>query len=177
MKYIFTIFAIAFGVLFSTSVMADSHSVLEGHDTEQPIDIVADRLEVNQDEQWAIFEGEVEAIQGDLKFTTESLKVYYETKSGKDDPSIARLDAEGHIRLESPTESAEGEFAVYDVKARTITIFGGVELRREDSVVTGERLEIDLETGLTKFDGSIFDASSRTAGRVSGRFSLPDTSR
>jgi len=177
MKYVSAFFAMALAVFFAMPAMAAGTSVLEGHDTEQPIDIVADSLEVNQDEQWAIFQGAVEAVQGDLKFMTNSLKVYYETKDGTDDPSIARLDAEGHIRLESPTESAFGEFAVYDVKARTITIFGGVELRREDSVVTGERLEIDLETGLTKFDGEPYDATTRRAGRVSGRFTLPDTSK
>lgn len=160
-----------FGFLLGLFPILAAGAGLEGHDTEQPIDIVADGLEVDQSKKLAVFKGAVEVTQGELKFMTETLRVYYETDPGKTtNPKIARLDATGRVRLESPGESAEGNWAVYDVKSRTVTLLGDVWLKREDSELKGERLEIDLATGVTKFDGQKLEQQ----GRVSGRFELPE---
>ncbi len=110
--------------------IADTDSLFNGHDTEQPIEIVADNFTIDQDAKIATFEGRVEAIQGNLIFTTETLRVFYETKEGKDEPSIVRLDAAGRFRMESPSEVAEGDWAIYDIKSKTITIAGHVTLRK-----------------------------------------------
>lgn len=157
--------------------IADTDSLFNGHDTEQPIEIVADNFTIDQDAKIATFEGRVEATQGNLIFTTETLRVFYETKKGKDEPSIVRLDAAGRFRMESPSEVAEGDWAIYDIKSKTITIAGNVTLRREQSVISGDRLEIDLGTGLSKFNGAPFDAETMQIGRVRGRFSLPDETK
>ena len=157
--------------------MAQDDSSLKGHDTEAPIDFVADRLEVNDEENYAVFIGSVEATQGDLKFMTESLRVFYDKATGGGDPTAVRLDAIGHIRLVSSTESAEGNWGIYDVKSRTITIGGDVVLRREDAEITAQRLEIDLVTGLTRFDGMPFDSADGDRSRVTGRFELPDETK
>ncbi len=167
MKTITTLF---FGLTLAVIGGSAFGKGLEGHDTEQPIDIVADGLEVNQDKKMAVFEGAVEVTQGELKFLTETLRVYYETDPNSKNPKIARLDATGRVRLESPDESAEGNWAVYDVKSRTVTIVGEVWLKRENSELKGERLEIDLVSGVTKFDGQPLE----NQGRVSGRFELPE---
>jgi len=167
------------GLVFTVAIApwALAESSWKGHDTEAPINFIADRLEVNADEHYAVFTGSVEATQGDLKFMTESLRVFYDEESGEGDPTAVRLDATGHIRLESPGESAEGSWAIYDVKSRTITIGGGVVLRRADSEITGQRLEIDLATGVTKFDGLPFDSATGERSRVTGRFAIPDDSK
>lgn len=162
---------------FGASSLALAETSLKGHDSGQPIDFVADRFEVNEQEHYAVFEGAVVATQGDLKFMTETLRVFYEDENGNDGLAAVRLDARGHIRLESPTESAEGNWGIYDIKSRTITIVGDVVLRRADTVITGQRLEIDLDTGLTKFDGLAFDQATGQPGRVTGRFYLPENSK
>lgn len=165
-------FALLVGLFLGFLSLPAFASGLEGHDTEQPIDIVADELKVDQDKKLAIFEGAVEVTQGDLKFLTETLRVYYET-GDSENPKIVRLDATGRVRLESPGESAEGNWAVYDVKSKTVTIVGDVWLKRENSEIKGERLEIDLVSGVTKFDGQALEED----GRVSGRFDLPDDTK
>ncbi|TDI61540.1 MAG: organic solvent tolerance protein OstA [Alphaproteobacteria bacterium] len=167
------VFALAAGPM----ALAEDESSLKGHDTEAPINFVADRLELNDEEHYAVFIGSVVATQGDLKFMTESLRVFYENEPGEENPTAVRLDAIGHIRLESPTESAEGNWGIYDVKSRTITIGGDVILRREGSVITAQRLEIDLITGLTKFDGLPFDSTTGERSRVTGSFDPPDDSK
>jgi len=158
----------------ATAAGARTDSLFNGHDTEQTIDIVADDFTVDKDAKIATFEGKVEATQGSLTFRTDTLRVFYETVEGKDDPSIARLDASGRVSFTSPSEVAEGDVAIYDVKSKTITIVGNVRLRRDQSEISGDRLEIDLDTGLSKFNGAPFDADSMQTGRVKGRFSVPD---
>lgn len=164
-------------VLIQGAHAVEGDSVFKNHDADLPIDIVADSLQLDQEKRLAVFEGKVEAVQGQLKFMTETLRVYYESEAGNKNLKIARLDATGHVRLESPVESAEGNWAVYDVKSRTITVVGDVILKREDSEFKGERLEINLDTGVTKFDGQTIEGTPEDDNRVKGRFALPDDSK
>jgi|GEM_PF-510333 len=156
---------------FVSSAVAQPSS-LEGHNTAIPIDIVADQLEVRQAESRAVFKGAVEASQGELQLFADMLTVFYKDNQAGGDPTIARIDASGRVRIVSPSESAEGDWGVYDVSARLLTLGGEVLMRRGDSELRGERLEIDLETGVTRFDGA--DVSGDSPGRVRGRFRVPE---
>lgn len=153
--------------------VAQEISALKDHDTDRPIDITADRLEVKQKENQAIFKGAVEAVQGDLKLTSAELIVYYETTDGATNPTISRLDATGGVALNSPSETAQGNWGVYDVERRLVTLGGAVMLSRGDTVITGERLELDLESGITKIDGAPANDGDDT-NRVKGTFTLPE---
>ena len=51
----------------------------QGYDTSLPIEITADSLEVRQEEQIAVFRGNVDAVQGDLNLRADELTVYYRT--------------------------------------------------------------------------------------------------
>ncbi len=143
-------------------------SALKNHDTSQPIDISADRMEVRQNENIALLIGKVQAIQGNMTFTAERVTVYYEVAEGASKPTIARLDATGQFKLVSPTEVAEGSWGVYDVKQRLVTMGGAVKLTRNENIITADRLVLDLETGVTNFDGR------QDNGRVQGRFAVPN---
>lgn len=149
-------------------------SALKSHDTTQAIDITADRLEVREKENIAVFTGSVEALQGDMQINADSVTVYYEKAADGSDPVISRLDITGHARLVSPSEKVESEWAVYDVEARLLTLGGSVVLLRGDSVLRGQRLELDLESGVTRFEGAAAPGASAPSGRVRGRFSVPD---
>lgn len=162
------------GVLASGGPAGAQVSALKDHDTAQAIDITADRLEVRDQENMAVFSGSVEAVQGDLNISADSITVYYEAASDGADPTILRLDMAGHARLVSPSENVTSEWAVYDVKARLLTLGGSVVLGSGDSVLRGERLELDLESGVTKFEGAPTTGEDEPSGRVRGRFSVPD---
>lgn len=150
------------------SVAQEAISALKNHDTSQPIDISADRMEVRQNENIALLIGKVKAIQGNMTFTAERVTVYYEVAEGATKPTIARLDATGQFKLVSPTEVAEGSWGVYDVKQRLVTMGGAVKLTRNENIITADRLVLDLETGVTNFDGR------QDNGRVQGRFAVPE---
>lgn len=150
---------------------AQGLSALKEHDINQPVEIEADRSELFGRDDAALFYGDVHVEQGELDLFSDRLHVFYSLPEGAADPEIHRLDATGNVRLQSPSESASSEWGVYDVTERLITLGGNVVMTRGDSRLEGERLEIDLETGVTKLDGKTTESQS---GRVRGRFVLPE---
>src|SRR3546814_14601379 len=66
---------------------------------------------------------------------------------------IDRLTASGGVLLRSPSETARGEYAIYDLNNRVITMLGGVTLTRGESRVNGARLVLSLDTGRAVLDG------------------------
>ncbi len=144
-------------------------------DTEQPIEITADSLEVLQEQQLAIFRGSVDAIQGDIRLRADKLTVHYrssEEKKAADEAEgtagdIRRLDAEGKVFVTSPTETAQGKKGVYDVQKRTIVLTGDVVLTRGENVLKGQKLTMNMDTGRSHIEGG---GSGKKGGRVRGLF-------
>jgi lipopolysaccharide export system protein LptA len=89
---------------------------------------------------------------------------------------IERLDASGGVFVRSASETARGDFAVYDLGRRLITVVGNVELTQGANQVRGGRLVIDLDSGRAVVDGRSTDGKG-TTGRVSGRFTVADTKK
>lgn len=126
------------------------------HDSDAPIEITADALEVSEAESRATFTGDVVAGQGALRLSAERLLVWYGGGGGGEEGpggDIDRLRAEGGVFLSSGEEAAEGEWAEYDVPAGTMTMGGGVILTQGDNAIQGERLTIDLNAGTGRMEG------------------------
>ena len=147
-------------------------SALKGHDTDAPVDVAADRIEVQDRADRAIFSGNVEVRQGNLHLSTARLTVAYASAGGIE---IERLEASGGVLLRSPSETARSQFAIYDLDRRLVTMIGGVTLTRGQSHVQGGRLVLDLDSGRAVMDGGLAGApgAQDTGGRVTGRFSVP----
>ena len=157
---------------------APAISALKGHDANAPVDVEADRIEVQDRADRAVFSGNVHAIQGDLKLDAARVTVAY--TGGAGGTQIQRLDASGGVKVTSPTETATGQFAIYDLNKRLITMLGGVVLVRGDNRVTGGRLVMDLNSGRSTVDGSAVAGPGGTSGRggrVTGRFTVPQNNQ
>lgn len=132
--------------------------------TDQPIDISSNALEIQQAQQVAIFTGQVEAIQGDLRLKADTLKVHYRQKSAtagakptaqkapapaQDESmgAISRIEAIGNVFVSSPTETAQGETGDYDVDKKVVVLVGNVVITRGQSVLRGNRATVDMITG------------------------------
>lgn len=146
-------------------------SALRGHDAKAPIDVDAQRIEVLDAQNQAIFSGDVRVKQASMGLNANRIKVSY-TRAGGGDPVIRRLDADGNVRLNTPSETATGNFGIYDVDRRILTMVGGVVLTRSGTVLRGNRLSIDLTSGRSTLDGS---GGAATGGRVTGRFAVPQS--
>ena len=151
----------------------DPVSALRGHNSNAPIDVAADRIEVQDRADRAIFAGNVRVRQASLSLDTERLTVAYSSGGGV---QIRRLDAAGGVVVRSPSETARGNFGIYDLDKRLITLVGAVQLTRGGSQVSGSRLVIDLDTGRAVIDGGA-PGVGQSGGRVTGRFTVPQRTR
>ncbi|MDQ3245477.1 MAG: OstA family protein [Pseudomonadota bacterium] len=144
-------------------------SALRGHNSEAPVDVVAERLEVQDRADRAVFAGNVRVKQAELTLDTERLTVAYSSGGGI---QIRRLDASGGVVVRSPSETARGNFGIYDLDKKLITLIGDVQLLRGGSQITGSRLVIDLDSGRAVVDGGPAGVG-QSGGRVTGRFTVP----
>ncbi len=151
----------------SGAAQGQSVSALKGHDRNAPVDVAADRIELQDRSDRAILSGNVEVRQGDMTLAAQRLTVAYSRAGGTE---IERLDASGGVRVTSPTETVRSQFAVYDLERRLVTMIGGVVMTRNGNELRGARLTIDLQTGRATMDGS---AVGGQPGRVTGRFTVP----
>lgn len=147
---------------------AAAQSTRDMLDSDQPIEINADSLEVQQNEQLAVFRGNVDATQGRIKLRADELRVHYaDAQQGAEgvSGSIRRIDAVGNVFIWSPTETAQGDIGVYEVDRKVITLTGQVVLTRGQNVLRGQRLVMNTATGVSKIDAG--------GGRVKGLFVPP----
>ena len=151
----------------------DPVSALRGHDSNAPIDVSSDRIEVQDRTDRAIFAGNVQVRQAALSLATDRLTVAYSSSGGV---QIRRLDASGGVVVRSPSETASGDFGIYDLDRKLITLVGDVRLSRRGSEVMGSRLVIDLDTGRAVIDGGPPGVGQR-GGRVTGHFTVPQRAR
>lgn len=134
-----------------------------GHDSNQPVNYAADRIELQDKSQRVVLSGNVEITQGDLTLRAPRTTVSYSNRGGL---KIQRLDAAGGVDVRRGDETARGDVAVYDFNARVITMLGHVTLKRAggDTLNSG-RMVIDLKTRNTVTD-------TGPGGRVTGTFSV-----
>jgi lipopolysaccharide export system protein LptA len=148
-------------------------SALKGHNSDAPVDVTADRIEVQDRADRAIFAGNVHVTQAELTLDTARLTVAY--SGGQSQPGgvqIRRLDAAGGVVVHSPSETAKGDFGIYDLDRKLITLIGNVQLTRDQNLVNGARLVIDLDSGRAVIDGGP-PGVNQSGGRVVGHFTVP----
>jgi len=164
-----------FALVSTAAAVAQSRepvSALKGHNSNAPIDLTADRLEVQDRADRAMFTGNVKVRQDELSLDTSRLTVAYSSSSGV---QIKRLDASGGVTVRSPSETARGALGIYDLDRKLITLVGNVVLEREGSQISGQRLVIDLDSGRAVIDGGPAGVG-QSGGRVTGHFTVPQRS-
>lgn len=156
-------------LLVLAAIASTAQAQLAGsHDNKAPIEITANNLTVRQKDNLAIFQGDVDAVQGDTSLKADELRVSYSEQdeqqpaaAGAGNQNVRRIEAEGNVLLARPGETASGERGVYDVPAGKVTLIGNVVLTSKDNVIRGARLDYDLNTGVA----SLAPAATGDAGR------------
>ncbi|MFC4271918.1 lipopolysaccharide transport periplasmic protein LptA [Sneathiella chungangensis] len=158
-------------LLAGVSIAGAQSALTGGANTDQPIEITADSLEVQQAKQLAIFEGNVQVVQGDIRMRSAKLIVHYSEKDQQKDgdpANIRQIDALGNVFLSSPRETAQGDKGVYDVTNKLINLQGNVVLTQGKNVLRGNTLTLNLITGESRVEGGA--ATNANQGRVKGIF-------
>jgi lipopolysaccharide export system protein LptA len=174
MRRIGTILAplLALSALTGSAALGQSRapiSALKGHNSDAPVDVTADRIEIQDRSDRAIFAGNVKVRQAELTLDTARLTVAYSSSGGV---QIRRLDADGGDVVRSPSDTARGDFGIYDLDRGLITLIGNVQLDRGENRVAGSRLVINLDSGRAVIDGGP-PGVNQSGGRVTGHFTVP----
>ena len=169
----------ALGLFASAGALAQDKkeaSPFQGFSAEngQPVDVTSDSLEVHQNEQKAIFIGNVVAKQGESVLRTPRLVVFYDnaaqaaadgqaTGEAPAKPSsttaptqanaIKRLEASGGVVVTSTDQQATGSEGVFDMATNKATLTGDVVLHQGQNVIRGKQLVVDMKTGVAQVMG------------------------
>ena len=129
---------------------------------DQPVHIEAATLEVRDKERMATFSGNVLVVQGDTKLRCKVLVGHYDNNQPRamkaanpgagGSQQISRLEAKGGVVVTQQDQTATGETGLFDMKANTITLLGNVTVSQGGNVVRGERLVVDMTTGVSTVD-------------------------
>jgi len=135
-------------------------------DSDQPVRIESNTLEVRDKIRQATFAGDVKLTQGDTTIKCKVLVVFYEdtaapakkaappaTAGGqqaqKNSQKIKRAECKGDVLVVQKEQAASGENAVFEMKSNTVVITGSVVLTQGPTVLRGDRMVANLTTGVT----------------------------
>jgi lipopolysaccharide export system protein LptA len=174
--------SIACGDAVAQGAMSGVPNAMQGftQNRDQPIQIEAASLEMRDKKKEATFSGNVKVVQGDTTMTSKSLVVFYDSgpapatasstpapaapkgaKSGSmqsatpgpgGSSSIRRLEARGSVVVTQKDQVVTGETAIFDPRANLITMAGGVVLTQCKNVLKGDRLKVDMTTGVSRVE-------------------------
>ena len=117
---------------------------------DEPIEMTADKLTVSQSDGSARFDGNVVIAQGNIKIMAQLVVVTYLESGG-----IDQLSASGGVTVVTQTESAEAEFADYDLSSHSLALSGDVLLTQGQSMISSDTMNINLTTGAAVIEGRV----------------------
>jgi lipopolysaccharide export system protein LptA len=174
--------ACALAVVSSSALAQASTGVpnaLQGfsQNRDKPVQIDAATLEVRDKDKVATFSGDVKVVQGDVTLRCRSLLVYYDQdnkpnnlKTAQPGPagqqSIRKLEAKGGVVVTQKDQTATGELATFEMRTNTVTLAGNVLVTQGQNVLRGERLVVDLTSGVSRVEAG----KPGQGGRVQGLF-------
>jgi lipopolysaccharide export system protein LptA len=155
----------------------------------EPVNVESDNLEVRDQDQAAVFSGNVVLKQAGSTVTARKLTIFYYKKGEGPKPAgsgqgarpaqgetrapeggsapeagrdIRRMEAEGDVTVTQRNQKASGARGTFDVESNKVELSGGVVVSQNDNVIRGERLRVDLTTQTSRIEGG--------GGRVQGVF-------
>ncbi len=118
---------------------------------DDPVEVTADQLAVDQDTGEALFTGNVIIGQGEMRLSAPRVLVIYKA----DDTGIERLEATGGVTLVSGPDAAEAARADYTIDAGEILMTGDVLLTQGNNALTSDKMTVDLEDGTALMVGRV----------------------
>jgi lipopolysaccharide export system protein LptA len=147
----------------------DQRSVLRKN---EPIEIVADRMEAIQEKRVVVFSGNAEATQGDIKLKTDRLSIFYKESDAKKDKKenqsiqttgqMDRIEAKGNVKITHKQMSATGDEAVYYQETAQIIMSGNPVLHDGSNTIKGCRIVIYIQENR----GKVEQCGTGSSGRV-----------
>ena len=102
----------------------------------EPIYITSDWMEVDQKKNTITYKGRVVTIQSEMTMRSETLTAVFDPEMKQ----MKQIIAEGKVNAVQGNRMATGDKAVFDDKAKTVTLTGNPVMRQGNSQVTGSRI-------------------------------------
>lgn len=106
-----------------------------------PIYITSDWMEVDQKKNTITYKGRVVTIQSEMTMRSEILTAVYDPEMKQ----MKQIIAEGKVNAVQGNRVATGDKAIFDEKAKTVTLTGNPVMRQGNSQVTGSRIIYYIE--------------------------------
>ncbi|MGH7826800.1 MAG: lipopolysaccharide transport periplasmic protein LptA [Candidatus Binatia bacterium] len=106
-----------------------------------PIYITADWMEVDQKKNTITYKGRVVTVQAEMTMRSNTLTAYYDPEMKQ----MKQIVAEGKVQATQGNRVATGEKAVFDDKAKTVTLTGDPVMRQGNSQISGTRIIYYIE--------------------------------
>ncbi len=152
-----------------------------GGNSKEPIRIDANKLEVFDKEQKAVYSGDVVAVRGTAVTRSSVMTIFYESKRGgqgedgkreaqnasaaTQDGALKRIEFKGPVTVVNGTQTLKADSMVYDAVTKIVTLRGNATVADGRNIQRGELMTYNTETGVANITGA---ASS--GGRVQGVF-------
>ena len=136
--------SLTFAILISATAALGQGLGLPSQTRNLPIEIHADNgIEWQQEAQAYIARGNARAQQGDVSIRADQLTAYYE-KGTDGSTQIWRIDADGHVRITSPQQTAYGTKGIYQVTKGVFVLKGSPRLvTKTDTITAKTSIEFD----------------------------------
>lgn len=133
--------------------------------SDEPIQIEADRLEVADADGTALFSGNVAVTQGSTLLKTDKLRVHYSRDAqGKAGPggNVKQIEALGRVAVRSNDQVATAEKATVDMDTQIASLSGNVSVSQGNNIITGCVITINMKTN----NIDVKPCTKSTGGRV-----------
>ena len=151
-----------------------AHAQQLGPNSDGPVDITADELEVQNKACVSTWRGKAEALQGQARLRADVIRAIFATKPGASGGTgtgacgdLIRMEAEGSVYyVTSKDQRVRGDNGVYDAQNSTVTLTGDVVAVQGQNVLRGSKMVFNTETGEGRMVGAATgrNASARPRG-------------
>lgn len=154
-RHLFRLAILAFCLATATPAAAQVAIGFGGvaHDANQPVEVTADSLAVDQTNGRAVFEGNVIVVQGDLRMAAARVEVVYSETDGAQ--GVDEVIATGGVLVTRGADAAEGTEARYAVETGLLTMSGNVLVTQGATAIAGDRMVVNMATGNGTVDGRV----------------------
>ena len=144
---------------------------------EQPIQIEADKMTAQDKKQTVVFEGDVDARQGDVRIQSDTMTIYYlenedeSEEDGKYAQQVDKIICTGNVEVTSKEWLGTSDTMHYISRKNLIKLIGNAKAFQDQNMVQGERIHYYLDTGTSEVLGGVKtevtqDSDEQQSGRV-----------